>query len=228
MKIRGDHRRTFGRYIFFQHRSHSTLPPSTWIHLPSSIGFTQRTHVLVLGRFVDALRGFPVASARSSAASRFDGSVGLVCERMGGFGDLVALSLWLSLGRFGGLSAGRREELAVEIVGEVGSSSRSVSMTWSRAPVDFDGVRGAYEEEAADDERERWGARGDWAVEDEEDEYRDSVMDGNRTLLSFAAGGAVRTSFDFAGVAMGWGLARRGTSKGWSSSSSELAYASPS
>ncbi len=136
-------KRTFGRYIFFQHRSHSTLPPSTWIHRPSSIGFTQRTHVLVLGRFVDALRGFPVTSARSSAASRFDGSVGLVCERIGSFGDRVALSLSPVLSLSRGLSAGRRDELAVEAVGEVGLSSRSVSMTRSRAPVDFDGVRGA-------------------------------------------------------------------------------------
>lgn len=149
---------------------------------------------------------------------------------MGGFGDFVALSLWLSLGRFGGLLSGSsRDELAVEMVGEVWPSSKRVSMTRSRAPVDFDGVRGVYEEEAAvDEERERWGTRGEWAVEDEEDEYRDSVIDGNRTLLSFAAGGGPVTSFNFAGVAMGCGLARRGTSKGWSSSSSELAYASPS
>lgn len=217
-------KRTFGRYIFFQHRSQSTLPPSTCIHLPSSIGFTQRTHVLVRGRFVDALRGLPVpvASARSSAASRFDGSVGLVCERIGSFGDFVALSLSFVRSLLGGLSRGIRDELAVEAVGEVGPSSRRVSMTRSRAPVDFDGVRGVYEDEAAvEEERERWGARGDWTVVDEEDEYRDSVMDGNRTLLSLAGVGA-GVSVALNGVEMGCGLARSGTSKGCSSSS-ELA-----
>ena len=120
-----------GRYIFFQHRSHSTLPPSTCIHLPSSIGFTHRTHVLVLGRFVDALRGFaaPDASARSSAVRRFDGSVGLVCERIGSFGDFAALSLSFVLSLLIALSAGRRNELVVDAVGEVGPSSRSVSIT---------------------------------------------------------------------------------------------------
>ena len=95
-------------------------------------------------------------------------------------------------------------------------------MTRSRAPVDFDGVRGVYEDEAAvEEERERWGARGDWTVVDEEDEYRDSVMDGNRTLLSLAGVGA-GVSVALNGVEMGCGLARSGTSKGCSSSS-ELA-----
>lgn len=40
--------RTLGRYIFFQQRSHSTPPPSTWIHLPSSIFVAHRTHTLGL------------------------------------------------------------------------------------------------------------------------------------------------------------------------------------
>ena len=99
------------------------------MHLPSSIAFSHRTHLLTRGRFdVDALRAFPSAF---SSVSRFEGSVGLVCERVGYFADLDTLSR--------GLSVDMREEL--EMVGDRGLSSRRVSMARSRAPVDFDTVR---------------------------------------------------------------------------------------
>jgi hypothetical protein len=50
--------RTLGKYMFFQHFSHKTPPPSTDTHFPSSIFFSHRTQIL-------GLRG-----ARSRSRSR--------------------------------------------------------------------------------------------------------------------------------------------------------------
>ena len=64
-----------------------------------------------------------------------DGRVGLVCERIGSFGDLPP-----TLSRFASaLTKGR--ELPVLVVGDSGLSSKSVSMARSRAPVDLANVR---------------------------------------------------------------------------------------
>ena len=106
-------RRTFGRYIFFQHLSQSTFPPSICIHLPSSIAFSHRTHLRTLGRFdVDALRAFPSAF---SSVSRFEGSVGLVCERVGYFADLDTLSRGLSVDMRDELEIDRLHAAAIEL-----------------------------------------------------------------------------------------------------------------
>ena len=70
-----------------------------------------------------------------------------------------------------------------------------------------------------DEETVRCGMRGERVVEveDEEDEYLDSVMDGNRTFVS-PVGGADLDSAALAG-GMGCGLARNGIFIGSSSSS---------
>ena len=79
---RKERRRTFGRYIFFQHLSQSTFPPSICIHLPSSIAFSHRMHTFARGRLC-ALRRW---------SSRPEDNVGLVCDRVGNLGDFVTLS----------------------------------------------------------------------------------------------------------------------------------------
>ena len=141
--------------MFFQHRSHSTLPPSIAIHRPSSIFCSQRTHTLTRGRFDAPLRRC------SAPLPRPLGSVGLVCERVGSFGDLVTLSRWLSRSRSTN-GAGSDAALAV---GENGSpSSRSVSIARSIAPVLFATVR------TVDADRERFIALGVSMVEEEEEE----------------------------------------------------------
>lgn len=197
-----DARRTFGRYIFFQHLSQSTFPPSIWIHRPSSIVFSQRTHTFVFGRLC-ALR---------RCSSRPVDSVGLVCERIGSFGDLDTLS------RCASANGGRDEPVLV--VGDAGLSSNRVSIARSSAPVDLAIVRDV------DADRLRCGSRGD-SVEEDEDEYLLSlfVMDGKRTLTSVAGAVALESAF-VAGAAIGCGLVRNGMSR--SASSSEFAYARPS
>lgn len=137
--------------MFFQHLSHSTLPPSIWIQRPSSMRFSQRTHTRARGGarlLVDA----PLRRC----SSRPEGNVGLVCERVGSFGDLATLSRCVS-------ANGREDVLAV---GESGpSSSRRVSIARSIAPVDLETVR------AVEAERERFiMACGESMVEEEEDE----------------------------------------------------------
>ena len=71
------------------------------------------------------------ASARAD-----DGSVGLVCERVGGFGTL---SRCVSAIAAPGDTKGRAEDVLV--VGDVGRSSNSVSIARSSAPVDLEIVR---------------------------------------------------------------------------------------
>ena len=119
---------TFGRYIAFQHLSQSTLPPSIWIHRPSSIVFSHRTHTRTFG-------GLFLCPAPSSRPVLI---VGLVCERIGSFGGRDTLSRWASDASASGRVAGLCELLPV---GESVPSSNSVSIARSRAPVDLAVVR---------------------------------------------------------------------------------------
>ena len=77
-----------------------------------------------------------------------------------------------------------------EVVGDVASSSKSVSIARSSAPVDLAFERMVY---VVDCERLRIGRRGDGAVVDDDEEYLDSEreidlpdIEGKRTLLPFA------------------------------------------
>ena len=101
-----DQQLTLGKYIVFQHFSHSTPAPSALIHLPSSIRLLHFVHVR--GRVL----------VRLSVASSFDDIAGVVRARTGSLGDLVG-------GDSGNVLDG----------GDIGSSflSRSVSITRSSA-----------------------------------------------------------------------------------------------
>lgn len=154
--------------MFFQHLSHMTPPPSTWIHRPSSIVFSHLRH--------ERTRG-----ARRFDSGRAEPSPGLVCARVGSLGRM--LSRWLSCASAIGKTAGLETD---DAVGEVASSSKSVSIARSSAPVDLAAVRTVYEDVVVDVERLRAGSRGDGAAEDDAEEYLDSDfidsrMEGNRT-----------------------------------------------
>lgn len=72
---------------------------------------------------------------------------GLVCERVGNFGLMLSRSREPSWARPTGNMAGLDTD---DAVGLVASSSKSVSMARSSAPVDFAVVRTVYDEFAVD------------------------------------------------------------------------------
>lgn len=148
--------------MFFQHLSQSTVPPSIWIHLPSSICLSHLAQTLTLGLF------FPIPCLESGLPAP---RVGLVCDRIGNFGGLLSRGFSPNPSR-----AGLDVDAAVCTVV---SSSKRVSMVRSRAPVDLAAERMEY---AVDADRLRFGRGGDTVsyslrLDLEED------IDGNRTLL---------------------------------------------
>jgi hypothetical protein len=121
--------------MFFQHRSHITPAPSICIHRPSSIVFSHFMHTRVFLAFSVARRCVPAPSAPAPPEPcgwRDSGRLlaGLVFARAGSFGRLM-LSLWSppSPGTSGSANiAGLDTD---DVVGDVGSSSSSVSMARS-------------------------------------------------------------------------------------------------
>lgn len=125
---------TLGKYMFFQQRSHMTPPPSVRIHRSSSMVLLHLRHA----------RTFSVRRLASSLLVR---EPGLVCERVGSFGLMLSRSREPSWARPTGNMAGLDTD---DAVGLVASSSKSVSMARSSAPVDFAVVRTVYDEFAVD------------------------------------------------------------------------------
>lgn len=158
---------TFGKYIFFQHLSQSTLPPSIGIHRPSSIALLQLAHCFVLRGLLEEVNKLLVTLFEGFRASNSLDLVivGLVCERVGSLGGLLELSLtglWFSSPAGKACLAGESGEEFALVVGDRGVSSNSVSIALSRAPIDLAVPLTPYaehEDEVA--ERLRIGIRGE-------------------------------------------------------------------
>jgi hypothetical protein len=170
-----------GKYIFFQHLSQSTLPPSIGIHRPSSIILLQLAHCFVLRDLfeeadellVTLFDGFKMSNSLGLAM------VGLVWERVGSLGGLLELSLtglWFSTPAGKICLVGESGDKLAFVVGDRGVSSNSVSMALSRAPTDFAVVLAPYpecEDEVA--ERLRIGTREEYAEPDDFDDRGDEL-----------------------------------------------------
>src|ERR1700735_1778485 len=114
-----------GKYIFFQHFSHSTPPVSVCIHLPSSIVFSHLIHSFFFLRF----------------DSSKDADDGVVSDRAGSFGALCSGET----GRSPGIVFERPfKPLAFAVLDPVvdDPSSKRVSIAFSRAWVDLAVDRG--------------------------------------------------------------------------------------
>ena len=170
-----------GKYIFFQHLSQSTLPPSIGIHRPSSMGLLQLAHCLVLRGLFEGADELPVTLFEDFKVSNsLDLTiVGLVCERVGSLSGLLELSLaglWFSTPTGKMSLVGESGERVELVVGDRGVSSNSVSIALSRAPIDLAVLLAPYpeyEDEVA--ERLRIGIRGEYAEPDDFEDRGDEV-----------------------------------------------------